>query len=150
MLTFLPSFRVQVTNVEVEMAEISQANNMAGSPGVPHILEGPLDKKVFIGASIGPPLNPTSKLAGCGTFAAYLSANHKGQEFLLALTCDHVCFDENRPFQGLSRTFQHLQMITRTNTLALKRNQIRGLSNLRTSKVVTQCSHRQTQTSSIL
>jgi hypothetical protein len=91
-----------VRDVQAEVAEkiIAQSDHRAGGDGNPHILEGPFDKNLYIGASIGPDLVDKTLGSYSGTFGAHFRANQKnqpGEEFLLALTCDHVCFDCDDP-----------------------------------------------------
>lgn len=47
--------RYHVTDIDVEIAEmlVAHAAQGAGGSGVPHVLEGPFDKNLYIGSSIG-------------------------------------------------------------------------------------------------
>ena len=92
--------RYDVRDVEVEVAELPDPPRAAPSTTT-HIIAGPYDQKVFVGASIGPPLGYSTEIARCGTFAAYLSGlDEQKQSHLLALTCEHVVFTAERPYEG--------------------------------------------------
>jgi hypothetical protein len=91
---------VQGLGVEVEIAEMAEPQATLAANF--HDLHGPFDKKVYMGASISPRLGPKPDKQCVGSFGGYLSAKSADEEeILLALTCDHVCFDELRPCKGL-------------------------------------------------
>jgi hypothetical protein len=98
--------RSHITDIDVEIAEmlVPHAMQRAEGSGDPHVLEGPFDKSLYIGSSIGPPFSGNGD-GSSGTFAAHFTAKRKAalqDELLLALTCDHVCFDSARPCLGRS------------------------------------------------
>lgn len=91
---------MQGLGVEVEIAEMVEPQATLAANF--HDLHGPFDEKVYMGASISPRLGPEPKKQYVGSFGGYLSAKSADEkQILLALTCDHVCFDKLRPCKGL-------------------------------------------------
>lgn len=100
--------------VEVEIAEMTESRATLAANF--HDLHGPFDKKVYMGASICPELTESDKTQYVGSFGGYLSAKTADQEeILLALTCDHVCFDKSRPCKG---KLLRILLLCKSNTVA--------------------------------
>ncbi|KAK0712696.1 hypothetical protein B0T26DRAFT_343808 [Lasiosphaeria miniovina] len=89
-------------DVEVEIAEMMEPHNAgerAGGHGDPHVLDGPFDRNLYLGASIGPPWS--NAWGSSGSFGGHVVARQKPpfhDEVIMALTCDHVCFTSERNY----------------------------------------------------
>ena len=102
LLPFNVNYSFNLPDVQVEVAEMRDPPQGTPVPASgPGLIKGPYDRMSFIGASIGPPIDPATGIGRCGTLGCFLSAmDGNGNAQLLALTCEHVVFTLERPCKG--------------------------------------------------